>query len=71
MNPFIIITQVIIEILVISLFEDCVIFTNIYLTRCQNTGITRDASGFSSSRLNRNFALRGTGLVYSHYRKIA
>ena len=26
-------------------------------TCCQNTGITRDASGFSSSRLNRNFAL--------------
>ena len=39
-------------------------------TRCQNTGITRDASGFFSSRLNRNFALRGTGLVYSHCRKI-
>ena len=42
-------------------------------TRCQNTGITRDASGFSSSssRLNRNFALPGTGLVYFHCRKIS
>ena len=42
-----------------------------FKTRCQNTGITRDASCFSSSRLSRNFALRGTGLVYSHCRKIA
>ena len=38
--------------------------TIFFKTRCQNTGIMRDASDFSSSRLNRNFVLMARFACY-------